>query len=143
MAQIRIREGSLEEILDVRTEFDLAFDKAYFENRYKDKEKLLLIAEQETINVGFIVAYDRDDDRSLYCWMAGVIPQYRSQGAFGLLMKFMDKWAKEKGYNKIKIKTHNNFRQMLMYLVKNGFNFTLIEPAENILDYSIHVEKEL
>src|SRR5260221_243624 len=102
-------------------EFDLAFDKTYFENRYKNKEKLLLTARQETTNVGFVVAYDRDKDGSLYCWMAGVIPQYRSQGAFGLLMKFMDKWAKENGYNKIKVKTHNNFRQMLMYLVKNGF----------------------
>lgn len=146
MSLINIREGLLEEIVELRSkipEFDLPFDKAYFENRYNDKEKLLLIAEQETANVGFIVAYDRDNDGSLYCWMAGVLPEYRNQGTFGLLMKFMNKWAKEKGYKRIKVKTHNKFREMLTYLVKNQFNFTLVETSQNILDNSIHVEKEL
>src|SRR5260221_3521222 len=125
MVDINIREGLIEEIIELRNkipEFDLPFDKSHFDNRYKGKEKLYLIAEQLDVKVGFVVAYDRDGDGSFYCWLAGVTPEYRKHGVFSLLMSHMDKWAKEKGYNKIKVKTHNKFRQMLLYLVKNGFN---------------------
>lgn len=59
------------------------------------------------------------------------------------LMDYEDKWAREKGYNKIKIKTRNNKREMLSYLVKYGFLFTEVMQHPNIDDHRILLEKEL
>ncbi|MBP6256403.1 hypothetical protein KA405_01440 [Patescibacteria group bacterium] len=50
--------------------------------------------------------------------MAGVCPAWRGKGVLKTLMFYQDKRAKEKGYSKIKIKTRNNKRAMLSYLVK-------------------------
>jgi hypothetical protein len=75
--------------------------------------------------------------------MAGVDPMFRKMGVLKALMGYEDKWAKNKGYNKIKIKTRNNRREMLAYLVK--YDFLLIEVIQypNINDNRIFFEKEL
>lgn len=58
-------------------------------------------------------------------------------------MTYEYKWAKEKHYDKIKIKTRNNRREMLGYLVKYGFFFTEVVQHPNIDDNRILLEKKL
>lgn len=56
-------------------------------------------------------------------------------------MEYQSKRAKENWYNKIRIKTRNNKRQMLAYLVKNWFNFVEVVKSEDINDNRILLEK--
>lgn len=144
--KIIIKEVPIEEAVKVNesiTEFDAPYQKDYFEERYKDKEKLIIVAYVDDQPAGYIVGYDKFRDGSFYCWMAGVNPKFRKMGVLKVLMDYEDKWAKEKGYNKIKIKTRNNRREMLAYLVKYGFFFTEVVQHPNIDDNRILLEKEL
>lgn len=59
------------------------------------------------------------------------------------LMNYQEEWAKKRGYTKIKIKTRNNRREMLHYLVKCGFCFYRVEEQENIGENRILLEKQI
>lgn len=145
---LEVREVEIEEAIEVHKnvlEFDdLNPKKDFFENRYKDKQKLIIVSYYNNIPIGYIVGYNKyEDDESFYCWMAGVDINYRRLGALTALMKYQIEWAKSKGYKKLKIKTRNNRREMLSFLVKNNFYFTSVEPQENIEDYRINLEKNI
>lgn len=145
---LEVKEVEIEEAIKVHKnvlEFDdLNPKKDFFENRYKDKEKLIIAAYYNNIPIGYIVGYNKyEDDKSFYCWMAGVDINYRRLGALTALMEYQVEWAKSKGYKKLKIKTRNNRREMLNFLVKNDFYFTSVEPQENIENYRINLEKNI
>ena len=48
-------------------------------------------------------------------------------------------WAKKEGYQNVTIKTRNDKRNMLSYLVKNGWNFTKVKEKDNILNNEIYL----
>ena len=144
---IVVREVPIDEAVKVNrnvVEFDGKDTKAEdFERRYQDKDKLIIVAYYENVPIGYIIGYDRDNDGSFYCWMAGVDNNYRRLGALTSLMKYQMDWAKKKGYNKLKIRTRNNRREMLSFLVKNGFNFVSVENKEDITENRINLEHDL
>lgn len=143
---IIIKEDSIEMAAKVNAtivEFDQPYDQAYFENRIKNKEKLILIAYIDNQPVGHAVAYNQDDDGSFYCLMAGVNPLFRRLGILNKLMRYLEDWAKARDYKKITLKTRNNRRAMLAYLIKAGFNFIKIEPQPAIEDNRILLEKQI
>lgn len=145
---IEIKEVDIEEVLKVHRnvlEFDvLNPKKEYFENRYKDREKLIIVAYYNGIPTGYIVGYDEfQDNESFYCWMAGVDINYRKLGILTQLMNYQISWARQKGYQILKIKTRNSRREMLSFLVKNNFYFTDIEKEENINDNIIILQKDI
>lgn len=124
-------------------EFDKPYDKKYFEDRYQNLDRLILVAYIKDFPVGYTVSYDRDKDGSFYCWMAGVNPKFRRLGILNKLMEYQYHWAKNHKYKKIKIKTRNNRREMLSFLIKSEFNFTEVKPWDNIKDNRILLEKLL
>lgn len=143
MKDVLVKEAPVEEAVLVNAtipEFE-PYTKDYFEQRYKDKDKLVLVAYIDENAAGYIIAYDRFQDGSLYCWMAGVNPRFRRKGILRALMDYQDTWAKGKGYDKIRIKTRNNRRQMLAYLVKTGFFFTEVIQYPDIKDNRILLKK--
>lgn len=144
---IEIKETNIDEVLKVNKnviEFsdDVNLNKEYFENRYQNKEYVKIVAYLNDIPIGYIVGYDKfNDGESFYVWMAGVDYKYRRKGALTKLMQYQIDWAKRQGYSKLKIKTRNARREMLSFLVKNGFNFTEVEKKENIIENRINLEK--
>lgn len=120
-------------------------EQEYFENRYKNLDKVILVRYIDGIPAGYIIGYDKfqDNKTNFYCWMAGVIPQYRKSGVLTAMMEYLKNWSKEQGYKNLRIKTRNTRREMLSFLVKNNFNFYEIEAQENIRDNRICLEIHL
>lgn len=144
---IIVKEVSIEEAVKVNRNV-IEFDgkdttKEDFEKRYVGKDNLIIVAYYKNIPIGYIIGYDRDNDSSFYCWMAGVDNNYRRLGALTSLMNYQMDWVKKKGYNKLKIRTRNNRREMLSFLVKNGFNFVSVEQREDITENRINLEHDL
>ena len=144
---IIVKEVPIEEAVKVNRNV-IEFDgkdttKEDFEKRYVGKDNLIIVAYYKNIPIGYIIGYDRDNDGSFYCWMAGVDNNYRRLGALTALMNYQMNWAKNKGYNKLKIRTRNNRREMLSFLVKNGFNFVSVEQRDNITENRINLEHDL
>lgn len=145
---IEIKEVNIEEVLKVHKNIPEFYDtipkKEYFENRYKNKEKLIIMAYYNDVPAGYIVGYDKfQDNESFYCWMAGVDVNYRRLGILTQLMDYQTNWAKTKGYSILKIKTRNNRREMLSFLIRNDFYFTDVEIKENIKDNRINLQKDI
>jgi len=118
---ITIKEDLIEVAVKVNatiTEFDKPYDKAYFEDRYKNFARLILVAYVDNQPAGYMVSYDKNGDGSFYCWMTGVDPLFRRLGLLKQMMHYLLNWAKNRGYNKITIKTRNNRREILSYLIK-------------------------
>ncbi len=146
MNKIIIREAPLEDVIKINAtvpEFDPALGKDYFAERIAGKKSLAIVAHLEGRPAGYLVGYDKFEDGSFYCWMAAVDPAYRRQGVLKALMDYQNDWARKEGFNKIKIKTRNNRRSMLGYLVKAGFLFTQVIPWEKTEDNRIELEKNL
>ena len=147
MDNIEVKEVSIEEAFKVHQnvlEFqEEPISKEYLEERYKNLPHLIIVAYLNHMPVGYIIAYDKYKDKSLYCWMAGVDNKYRRIGVLTYLMDYQTSWAKKHGYNKIKIKTRNVRREMISFLVKNNFNFTSVEQKEFIIDNRINLEKNI
>lgn len=142
---MEIKEINFEEAEQINNEVP-EFDKysnEYFRERVGLKKSLILGAYVDGKRTGYLIAYDKFEDGSLYCWMAGVVLNFRKNGVLTSLMNFQNNWAKENGYSKVKIKTRNNRREMLAYLVKNGFLFTSVEEKSDIEENRILLEKSL
>ena len=142
--EITIKKATIEDAVLVNStviEFGRPYKKEYFEERIKGKDKLISVAYIDDKPTGYVIWYNRDNDNSFYCWMAGVNPEYRCIGVLKKLIDFGFDWAKNKGYEKIKIKTRNNRRKMLAYLVKYGFWFTKVVEYPYINDNRIELEK--
>ncbi|MGM5487790.1 MAG: N-acetyltransferase family protein [Nanobdellota archaeon] len=140
---MEIVEASIEEVVQANAripEFG-PYDAAYFEDRCADA--LALVAYVDGQPAGYIVSYDRFQDGSLYCWMAGVDPDFRRQGVLSGLMDYQYAWAREQGYTKIRIKTRNTRRKMLSFLVSSGYLFTAVEGYDRVEENRILLEKDL
>ena len=142
-----VRSGTLAEAKRVNArvaEFDVkARAKGYFEGRLQGKETLVLIAEIGRALAGYTVAYDRFEDGSFYCWMAGVDPRFRRKGALTALMRELEQRARAKGYARLRITTRNSRREMLSYLVKSGYHALKVKRRERVEDNRILFEKAL
>jgi hypothetical protein len=91
--------------------------------------------------VGFKIGYERDG--RFYSWLGGVVPSMRQAGVAGLLADHQEKWALEKGYTSIWMKTRNRFPQMLIMAFRRGFRLVSMIPGEDIGDHRIVLEKSL
>jgi len=122
-------------------EFGEKYQEIHFLRRLQDKEHLIIVAFIAEQPSGYLIAYNRDADGSVYCWRAAVLPQFRRQGVLRTMMAYLEEWAKSRSYTKIKIKTRNKRRAMLAYLVKYGFNFIRVNPHEPLEESRIYLEK--
>lgn len=145
MSRIEVVNGRIENVVPVNatvTEFGEPYDNNYFEERIRGKKHLILIGQIDQNHAGYMVSYE--DERypdSFYIWMTGVDPRHRGQGVLRAMMQYQEDWAKKEGYKKLVLKTRNSRREMIHYLVDNGFNFTEVIPKERIEDTEILAEK--
>lgn len=142
--EIIVKEVPIEEAVQINkriTEFD-PYPKEYFETRYKDKDTLIIAASIDDKPAGYLVGYNVSESE-FYCWMVGVSPVFRRKGVLKALMDYQENWAKKRGYTKITIKTGNNLRAMLAYLVAYGFNFTGVIQRPAVGDNRILLEKRI
>jgi hypothetical protein len=112
--------------------------------RLDSHDRLILVAgEPGALPGGALIAYDRYQDGSLYCWLAGVVPAARRQGALTALMTIMKARAAERGYRAIRIGTQNRFGGMLTYLVKDGYLITEVVPAADAWRTRVSLQRPL
>ena len=143
---ITIKEVSIEEIVAVNAaivEFGEPCTRDYFESRYQSNDKLMIVAYLDDMPAWYIVGYDKYNDNSFYCWMAGVDPKYRRKWVLKELMSYQENWAKNRDYKRIKITTRNTRRNMLAYLIKYGFFLTEVNQYPDVENNRIHLEKIL
>lgn len=146
MKNIVIKEVSLEEALKVFPKIE-EWDRPeagtieYCNKRIENLKHIILAAYVDNENVGYLIGYDKNN--SFYCWVVAVDKNYRRMGILTQMMNIFENRAKQLGYNKVTLKTLNNKREMLSYLVKNKWNFTDVIKNENVTRNEIIAEKNI
>jgi ribosomal protein S18 acetylase RimI-like enzyme len=141
-----VRFGTVEEVVALSKQIP-EFDNPHQEGEYRKgldgKKHLILVAYMEGQLVGFKVGYDKENDGSFYSWMGGVLPANRQQHVAQQLASVQEAWAKQNGYHRIRCKTRNRHKAMLMFALRNSFQIIAIEPKETIAEYRILLQKDL
>lgn len=57
-----------------------------------------------------------------YSWIGGVLPAWRGRGVAQALMQKQHDWCLHNGYTKVRTKTMNRWRNMLLLNIRNGFD---------------------
>lgn len=91
---------------------------------------LILIARIDGKAVGFKVGYEEDPD-CFYSWLGGVRGEFRGLGIARTLMLKQHEWCLAKGYRKVRTKTLNRFREMLLLNIKAGFNIIGLHESDD------------
>lgn len=144
--KISVSEGKIKDALDLERkipEFEINFTEEDFNNRLANKDSVILIAKVDDRPVGYLVAYDRFEDGSIYLWNAGVEKDFRKLGIFIKLMEVFEKWSRDRKYKDIKIKTMNRFKGMLNYLINHNFNIIDLDADPDYNKIKILFKKDL
>lgn len=114
-----IREGSLSEIVQIVEkihEFAQKETEQSLQARLNDKTCLVLVAENESELLGFKMGYELDN-KTFYSWFGGVTPAARGHGVAQRLLDVQENGVRA-GYQRIKVKSRNQFPAMLRLLIK-------------------------
>lgn len=84
------------------------------------RQFLVVLAFVEGKLVGAKIGYGEQPD-TFSSWMGGVLPEFRGLGIASDMMEKQQAWCRAKGYTKVRTKTRNRFREMLMLNLKQGF----------------------
>ena len=97
-------------------------EQAFFERRLRGRTNpLLLLAQVEGRPVGFAVGYE-NKPRTFYCWLIGVLPDYRRSGIASQLMEALTAWAHDNGYHIIRFECFNTQRPMLHLAISHNYD---------------------
>lgn len=117
-----VPEQKVHELLDL---YSALFEDAkldFFTNRIHLKKDLVtILCYHDNLLIGFKLGY-RYNDTTFYSWIGGVMPKYRKQGIAQQLMMLQHSWVKENNYQKVRTKSMNRFKPMMLLNLKNGFD---------------------
>ena len=139
-----IKKGTIEEAAALSRqipEFENPYTAQEYHQRLNNVPHLILIAYDANKPVGFKVGYARED--YFYSWMGAVLLDYRRHKIAKQLADEQEMWARQQGFKKIRFKTWNARKEMLIFGISNGFNILSVEPKEQIEAYRIWLEKTL
>ena len=112
----------LQEILNLYNSIFPDADSKFFKNRLKENpESFLAIAYHKNKSVGFKLGYPYSYN-TFYSWIGGVLTEYRNQKIATKLLNFMEDYALSSGFTKLRTKSMNRFKPMIIHNLKNGFD---------------------
>ncbi len=142
-----IKEATLQEIADLEKkipEFARSNPVEKLDERIKGRQHLAIIAYVDDKPVGYSLSYNRLDNGALYCWIAAVLPEFRRQGVYKTLAKYRMQWAKDNEFSMLRIKTRNQYREILSFLVQNNWMFDEIKKSdESSMDNEIYAHTKI
>lgn len=94
-----------------------------YERLSNPNNSLILVARNQTQVVGYKAGY-AESSSLFYSWLGAVLPEYRQQGVATTLRVKQEQWARENGYNAIKVKSMNRFPAMLQMLINNQYHIS-------------------
>ncbi|WP_187380186.1 GNAT family N-acetyltransferase [Vibrio mimicus] len=140
-----VREGSLNEVTQIVakiSEFAKSENEQSLQARLADKPSLVLVAEKDGELLGFKMGYALDSG-TFYSWFGGVAPVARGHGVAQRLLEVQEAWALKQGYERIKVKSRNQFPAMLRLLIRNNYLIEDYEKKESLIESRIHFIKVL
>jgi hypothetical protein len=114
------------EMVKLYSELFIDADLLFFKQRIKEHPKLLsVLAYGKNQLIGFKVGYPYDKE-TFYSWIGGVLPNHGQQGIGTHMAKVQEDFARSNGYKKLRTKSMNTYKVMMILNLKNGFDITSV-----------------
>lgn len=98
----------------------------FFIDRIESKQDLVcVLCYSSTKLIGFKIGYQYKST-TFYSWVGGVQSNYRKQGIGKQLAILQEQLIIQKGYTKLRTKSMNRFKPMMILNLKNGFNIVQV-----------------
>lgn len=120
----------LQEILVVYKSIFNDYKLDFFKERINKKEDVLIVLcyHQKQL-IAFKIGYQYNDT-TFYSWVGGVLQESRRKGIAKKLAQIQEQKVKEKGYQKLRTKSMNKFKAMMILNLKNGFDIAKVYTNE-------------
>lgn len=119
-------EKHLKALIDVYTAIFNDTDVNFFIDRIHTKEDLVIISVIVNNKVaGFKIGY-RYNETTFYSWVGGVLADFRRKGIAQKLANKQEELVRLKGYKRLRTKSMNRFKPMLILNLKNGFDIVQV-----------------
>ena len=114
-----------------------------FQRRYLGRHNILqLVARVNDRPAGFFLGFELKPD-VFFAWFYGVLPDFRRQGIGSQMMEAAQEWAKQQGYESIRLECHNQHRPMLHLAIVLGYDIIGIRWDADRTDNLVLFEKSL
>lgn len=112
----------LEDILDLYNRIFSDADINFFNNRLiENANSFFICAYYDNKIIGFKIGYPYKET-TFYSWIGGVLPNFRRQGIAAQLAKLQEDYAKQNNFHKLRTKSMNQYKSMMILSLKNGFD---------------------
>ena len=101
-----------------------------------------MIARLEDAPVGFFLGFELKPT-VYFAWFYGVLGEFRRQGIASQLMEAVHSWARQNGYESVRLECHNQHRAMLHLGIANGYDIVGIRWDPDRGDNLLLLEKVL
>lgn len=138
-------EGDLPLIAELYNQmFQPPRDADFFRRRIEGRrDVLILVASIEDRPIGYFVGFEQKPD-VFFCWMYGVISEFRRQGIASQIMEAVHAWAQEHGYHSVRFECHNQHRPMLHMAIAHEYDIVGIrwdpDRTANLVIFEKHLE---
>lgn len=122
-------------------EFEPWYPWSKWNERLSGRKYISLVAMMDGSPAGFKVGYFESDH--FYSWVGGVLPEYRRKGVAHQLASIQEDLVARSGCREIRMKTHNRFREMLIFALRREFLITDVEQRGELRDWKITLRKIL
>lgn len=131
-----------QQLLEVYQKIFEDANPGFFLDRIESKQDLVcVLCYFSTKLIGFKIGYQYDST-TFYSWVGGVISRKRKQGIGKQLANLQQEKIIQKGYTKLRTKSMNRFKPMMILNLKNGFN--IVQVYTNSLSQTkVVFEKDL
>jgi GNAT superfamily N-acetyltransferase len=100
--------------------------KGAYEKTKDSTDTQILIAEIDGNPAGYTIMYERSPGY-IHIWQMGVLEEFRGRGIASAFYKYVEDYAKEKGFKGVTINTFNRFATNLRLAIKRGYKIYDLE----------------
>ena len=93
-------------------------------------------------DVGFKLGFALNAEE-FYSWIGGVLPKARGTGAAQAMLEFQEAWARQQGFQRLRVKSMNRYPAMLRLLIRNSYQIDGFTPGDGRVGGKIHFYKSL
>lgn len=135
-----------QQISELKPLIELVFGEwnaPWFESHRKNHNNFFLSkAYIESQLVGFKLGY-QENHRTFYSWIGGVHPEFRRLGIASELLTAQHQWCSAQGFERIRTKSQNRFKGMMLLNLKHGFEIVGTQGSSDGGGLKVIFEKSL
>lgn len=111
--------------------FGKEFPITSYYKKSKTNKLYIFVYEENSKLFGYSIIVDQEQDRNLYAWYGGVLPEFQGRGINSIFLDYLIELARKKDYLSVTLATTNIRPHMIRLATKFGFDIYDLKKRES------------